>query len=617
MTAAISTTTGPWTLVGEGLRHADPARLRVLALRTRHDLVLDALRRQGTVAARLSLAAALAGMGRSEDELTEAVELYEQVLDGEGPRLMPAVDQRHLVQAAFLAGRYDLVERGLQELPQLTDAVVSGLRADLKNPVVSAPGTVPHGLWEELFGERFVQRGLAAPRVAPDGACLFDGLGLEPGRTVDGPLVSVIVPTYRPDEGLITSVRSILAQSHAHLEVLLVDDCSGEGYDELFARAEALDPRVRLIRLARNGGSYLARNTALRQAAGEFVTTQDADDWSHPERLAAQVAAMAERPESVASHSEAIRCRPDLTRQWFGYSPERMNASSLLVRREVLQRLEGFDQIRKGADSEMIERLRLLGEGALVDVAAPLAVTRLAEGSLSRADFSLGRHSPDRVLFRSSFRWWHRQAARAGRPGAVPEVEELRVERKGRRPFPVPRSFRRGLPGEEETRTAYPLVVLTDLAEPLPEVAARAAGDASGAVAVLGRECFLRRVKDLPAWHPTLLEAGRDGAVDLLTDADPVRAEVLVVTDAALLALPALPLPGVTAGEVLVVATPPGPDEPPRDLEEAGRTVREWLGVAPTWVARGAADQQTWAADGWTLPLLNRARVPAAPDAGS
>src|SRR5699024_3401073 len=119
-------------------------------------------------------------------------ELYERVLDGEGPRALPSVDQRHLVQAAFLAGRHDLVVRGLAELPRLTDAVVSGLRADLANPVAGEPGGA-HARWEELFGERFVQRGLAAPRVARDGACLFDGLGLEPGRGVDGPLVSVVV----------------------------------------------------------------------------------------------------------------------------------------------------------------------------------------------------------------------------------------------------------------------------------------------------------------------------------------------------------------------------------------------------------------------------------------
>lgn len=686
MTGATATSAGPRTLVGQALLQSDPAGLRALALRSRNDLVVDALRRRAAgsdVASRLSLAAALAGMGRSGEELAEAVEIYEQVLAGHGAKVIPSVDQRHLVQAAFLAGRHDLVEHALQVLPRLTDAVVSGLRADLANQVVGGPGARSQAEWEALFGARFVDRGLAAPTVSTEGACLFDGLGSGQARrvggqapgsgqargvvgqargvggsppglagqgSVDGPLVTVIVPAYRPEEGLVTSVRSILAQSYANLEVLLVDDCSGPGYAEVLERAEALDPRVRLLRQERNGGSYLARNAALAQARGELVTTQDADDWSHPERLARQVALMTQSPGSVASRSAAIRCRPDLTRQWFGYSPERMNASSLMVRREVLERLGGFDQIRKGADSEMIERLGLLGEGALVDVTLPLAVTRLAEGSLSRADFSLGRHSADRVLFRSAFRWWHLQVA--GRSGSradaglgeepvadsgsrarAADVDGLTLRREGSRPFPVPRSFVRDLPGQGPGRTTYDLVVLTDLARPLPDVVRRLPDVARpvrledsghtptdrvetpttvtraqpGRVAVLGREDLARGAVDVPTWDDSLVEAGRDGQVDLLTDAVPVHAETLVVTDASLLALPALPLPELTAERVLVVAIPPGPGEPPRDLEEAGRVVREWLGRAPVWVVPGEAERTVWQQEGWDLPLLGDA----------
>ena len=58
----------------------------------------------------------------------------------------------------------------------------------------------------------------------------------------------------------------MLAQTHGNLEILLVDDCSGPDFEDVFAQAEALDPRVRLLRQARNGGSYLGRNAALRVA---------------------------------------------------------------------------------------------------------------------------------------------------------------------------------------------------------------------------------------------------------------------------------------------------------------------------------------------------------------
>ncbi|WP_131103318.1 glycosyltransferase family A protein [Ornithinimicrobium sufpigmenti] len=633
-TSVVRTVGGALLAARDGPPADEALRLRALALRSGHDTVgdalalragspvpasvlvarlasgmpvpaaLPALTSQESLPATLALATALVGMQRSEPELQAGVALFEAVLTAHGPRALTSQDQRHLAQAAFLAGRHDLVEHALEVLPRLTDAVASGLRADLANPVVGGPTARPHAEWERLFGARFVARELAPPQVDPGRACLFDGLHLSPSRSVDGPLVTVVVPAYRPDEGLVTSVRSILAQSHGNLEVLLVDDCSGPDYQQLFARVEALDERVRLIRQERNGGSYLARNTALAQARGELVTTQDADDWSHPERIAAQVALMAQHPGAPASRSAAIRCRPDLTRQWFGYSPERMNASALMVRREVLEQVGGYDQIRKGADSEMYERLQLLGE--VVDVVAPLAVTRLAAGSLSRADFSFGRHSPDRVLFRSAFRDWHR------RLGAKVDPRDLAGRRDGPSPYPVPRSFARALPHSAPAAAHLPVVLLADLADPVPvgmalEQLTAGRGDRLG---VLGREDLSRAGIEGPVWDPLLLSAAREGRVEVLVDGDTVHADTLVVLEPTLLALPALPLPAVTVDRLLLAAIPPGPTEPVRDLEAAAATVREHWGIAPVWVARDTGDQRAWADDGWRLPLLAEELAP-------
>lgn len=622
---------------GDGPAVEEAVRLRALALRSRNDLVVDALAlraaspvpavtlvarlvggggvpatmtRPGSLPATLALATALAGMARGDEELQAGVHLFEAVLRERGPRALGSLDQRHLVQAAYLAGRHDLVEHALGVLDRLTDAVVSGLRADLANPVAGGPGAASHTQWEQLFGSRFVARELVPPQVDPDHGCLFDGLHLAPTRSVDGPLVTVVLPVFRPDEGLITSVRSILDQSHGHLEVLLVDDCSGPGYADLLARAEALDERVRLIRQERNGGSYLARNTALAQARGALVTTQDADDWSHPERIAAQVALMTTHPEASASRSAAIRCRPDLTRQWFGYSPERMNASALLVRRELLTRLGGYDQIRKGADSEMYERLLLLGP--VVDVVAPLAVTRLAAGSLSRSDFSFGRHSPDRVLFRSAFRDWHARLRESGTAAGAPDPESVSGRRDGHQPYPVPRSFVRDLPHAPPSSQRLPVVLLADLSDPVPtgvdlQQLAAAAGAPLG---VLGREDLTRSGPEAPSWSRPLLAAAREGRVEVLVDGDAVHADTLLVLEPSLLAVPALPLPVLTTDRVVVAAVPPGPTEPVRDLEAAAATVREHWGVAPAWVARDEVEQQVWAREGWRLPTLAGQVVP-------
>jgi O-antigen biosynthesis protein len=614
-------------------------RLLGAALRGRHDSTFDALARHAllgaparSVASRLldgwrlpdrstqpgapttflvTLATAWFGAGRDDVEQRAAVETYRQLVETRGPRALRPVERRHYLQAAFLAGRHDLVRDGLERLDGVSDDVVEGLRADLVNPY--ARGTqeaATHERWEELLGSRFTARDLRGPTVDASRDPVFDGLRLSADRSVDGPLVTVVVPAFRPDRGLVTSVASLLAQSYGNLEILLVDDASGPGYADLLAECEAMDARVRLLRQAVNGGSYLARNAALAVARGDFVTTQDADDWSHPERVALQVAALDEAPGAPASRSTAIRARPDLTRQWFGYRPERMNASSLLVRRDVLHRVGGFDTVRKGADSELQERLELVG--GVVNVVRPLAITRLAAGSLSRADFALGRHNPDRVLFRSAFRHWHA----ALRSSGVTGPQDVTLRREGRRPFPVPRSFVRDLPGGGVARTAYPLVVVVDQADPLPEaldppLTALVTGrgrqreaTAGPVVAVLGREDLTRTGAATPDWSPVLLDAARDGAVDLVTDSDAVHAQVLVVLEPSVLARPAEPLPVVTADRVLVAAVPPTVTDPPRDLESAGSMVRRLFGRGPEWVARNEGEQVLWEQEGWSVPLL-------------
>jgi glycosyltransferase involved in cell wall biosynthesis len=625
-------------------RGSTAPELLALALRSRHDAVLGALADAATLGVdpggavarlldgeplptsalaprrtlpyTLSLATAWAGMARRTDEQSAAVEVYRQVLVAHGPRGLRRIEQRHYLQAAYLAGRHDLVREGLEVLDGVSADVVEGLRADLANPhaaqdVSQLVGHRPsgHEEWLRLFGSRFTVRGLAAPQVDPSGETVFDGLSLEPGaREVDGPLVSVVMPAWRPGSALLTSVRSILAQTHGHLEILLVDDASGPSFDEVFAACEALDARVRLFRQPVNGGSYLARNAALAVARGELITTQDADDWSHPERLAEQVAILTDQPEAAASRSAAIRARPDLTRQWFGYRPERMNASSLLVRRDVLDRVGPFDSIRKGADSELIERLALVG--GVVDVAKPLAVTRLAAGSLSRADFSWGWHHPDRVLFRSSFRDWHRRLADPGHDTSLP------LRRDGRRPYAVPRSFVRELPGEVGAAPCktYPLVVLVDAATPVPAATGLSLSDLASTVdrlGVLAREDLTMARAEQPQHSSDLLRAAREEVVDLLTDADEVAASILLVLEPGLLALPALPLPRLRAARVVVAAVPPGPDEPPRDLEAAGQAARQLSGRGPLWFARNGDEQEAWRADGWALPLLSQ--VPGMP----
>lgn len=90
-------------------------------------------------------------------------------------------------------------------------------------------------------------------------------------------MISVIVPAYQAQPYLDTCIGSILMQTEAALELLLIDDGSTDSTAEICRRRAAADPRVVLLRQPHSGVSA-ARNTGMEAARGEYITFVDADD---------------------------------------------------------------------------------------------------------------------------------------------------------------------------------------------------------------------------------------------------------------------------------------------------------------------------------------------------
>jgi glycosyltransferase involved in cell wall biosynthesis len=111
------------------------------------------------------------------------------------------------------------------------------------------------------------------------------------------PLVSVLIPVYNAGPYLRISVQSILAQTYSRLEIILVDDGSTD--DGVVSLADVRDPRLHIIRQP-NSGQASARNRGLAELSGDFYVNQDADDISHPERVARQLKYLMDHPEVVA-----------------------------------------------------------------------------------------------------------------------------------------------------------------------------------------------------------------------------------------------------------------------------------------------------------------------------
>ena len=131
--------------------------------------------------------------------------------------------------------------------------------------------------------------------------------GPVPGATGSrSPLVTVYLPTHNRAALLRQAIRSVLAQDHRELELIVVDDGSTDGTQEVLAAFAAADPRLRVLRNERPAGAPAARNRAILDARGEFVTGIDDDDLMLPDRISALLAAHDDRYAFVCGASYVI-----------------------------------------------------------------------------------------------------------------------------------------------------------------------------------------------------------------------------------------------------------------------------------------------------------------------
>jgi succinoglycan biosynthesis protein ExoO len=97
--------------------------------------------------------------------------------------------------------------------------------------------------------------------------------------------VSVLMAAYNAAEFISTSIESVRSQTFENWELLVVDDASNDNTCSVVAAYAAIDCRIKLISLKKNGGPALARNAALDVATGDWISILDADDKFLPTRL--------------------------------------------------------------------------------------------------------------------------------------------------------------------------------------------------------------------------------------------------------------------------------------------------------------------------------------------
>jgi len=454
--------------------------------------------------------------------------------------------------------------------------------ADALNPHLR-PGA-PEGPWIAALSAALVKPGTIPIALAPHGRTTFDRLtsaAPERAGSVRGPLVAVIMSAFNPDERLITAVHSMVQQTWANWELLIVDDASPEPTPGVLERAEAMDPRVRVIRKAVNGGTYRARNTALRQSGADFFTCLDSDDWAHPERLEKGLAPLLADPTLMATRSMGVRADEDLVITRPGYHGHLVNAPSLLVRMHpAVSRIGLFDTVRKAADTEYALRLEAAFGVPIETLRADvLTMARHEATSLSFGEFAPGWRHEARSAYRAAYGRWHEEI----RGGADPYLDP-----EGPRRFPAPTRWQAPLhPSLARARTAD-VVIVDDVRTGRAGAAASAERigglrEAGFEVALLHTENLLDVAEHESPLDPVIQALVDSGEVERVYPEDDLSAGAVLIGNPELLQFPFWAQRVFPAARVLVVASES--DYVDRESVESGG--RELFGAPVEFVLPG------------------------------
>lgn len=101
------------------------------------------------------------------------------------------------------------------------------------------------------------------------------------------PLVSIIIPAFNRGALVATAIRSVLAQTYPHTQIIVIDDGSTDDTRAQVAAFEGVEYYYQA-----NGGQAAARNAGLRHCTGTYISSLDSDDTWHPDFLAVGVAAL-------------------------------------------------------------------------------------------------------------------------------------------------------------------------------------------------------------------------------------------------------------------------------------------------------------------------------------
>jgi glycosyltransferase involved in cell wall biosynthesis len=227
-------------------------------------------------------------------------------------------------------------------------------------------------------------------------------------------LVTVGMTAYNAADSIERAVQSALSQTWRPIEIVVADDCSADGTQNILHALAARHPELRVYGASENGGVAVARNRILAASQGEFVVFFDDDDLSVPDRIATQYARIVGYEREFAAgapvicHAARTVLYPDGESRYaptMGQTEGRKAPAGVAVARRILmgepledaygacptcsqmarlstyRLLGGFDpRLRRAEDTDFNIRLAEAG-GHFVGIARPLVMQTMTSTS--------------------------------------------------------------------------------------------------------------------------------------------------------------------------------------------------------------------------------------------
>jgi len=225
----------------------------------------------------------------------------------------------------------------------------------------------------------------------------------------DEDTVGVVVPMRNAEATIAATLDSIGRQTHANLDIVVVDDESTDGSVAIVDQRIRHDRRVRLIR-QKNAGVAAARNTGAAATAASFLAFVDADDLWAPTKIELQLDALRQGSQpaglaycwfvSIDQHDRVTSFGPQplvegdamrslCTANWIG------NGSSLLMRRSAFEKAGGYDPTLRARGAQGAEDLlmcfRMAEHAAFTVVPRYLVGYRATPGNMSNDSLQMFR----------------------------------------------------------------------------------------------------------------------------------------------------------------------------------------------------------------------------------